>query len=239
MESRRIIAALDATDIGRVRDLARAVEPHVWGCKIGLEFFVQHGPAGIEKAGLDPQRLFLDLKFHDIPNTVAGAVRAATAMRPAMFDVHAGGGPAMLAAARAARDEAAEKTGHKPLLLAVTVMTSLDDADLSSVGQTGPAAAQVRRLAALARDNGLDGVVCSPREIAMLRRVCGADFKLVVPGVRPQGAAANDQKRTMSPAEAIAAGADYLVIGRPISAAADPAAAARAIVESLAEPAQP
>jgi orotidine-5'-phosphate decarboxylase len=239
MESRRIIAALDATDIGRVRDLARAVEPHVWGCKIGLEFFVQHGPAGIEKAGLDPQRLFLDLKFHDIPNTVAGAVRAATAMRPAMFDVHAGGGPAMLAAARAARDEAAEKTGHKPLLLAVTVMTSLDDADLSSVGQTGPAAAQVRRLAALARDNGLDGVVCSPREIAMLRRVCGADFKLVVPGIRPQGAAANDQKRTMSPAEAIAAGADYLVIGRPISAAADPAAAARAIVESLAEPAQP
>ena len=239
MESRRIIAALDATDIGRVRDLARAVAPHVWGCKIGLEFFVQHGPAGIEKAGLDPQRLFLDLKFHDIPNTVAGAVRAATAMRPAMFNVHAGGGPAMLAAARAARDEAAEKTGHKPLLLAVTVMTSLDDADLSSVGQAGPAAAQVRRLAALARDNGLDGVVCSPREIAMLRRDCGAGFKLVVPGIRPQGAAANDQKRTMSPAEAIAAGADYLVIGRPISAAADPAAAARAIVESLAEPAQP
>jgi orotidine-5'-phosphate decarboxylase len=239
MESRRIIAALDATDIGRVRDLARAVAPHVWGCKIGLEFFVQHGPAGIEKAGLDPQRLFLDLKFHDIPNTVAGAVRAATAMRPAMFNVHAGGGPAMLAAARAARDEAAEKTGHKPLLLAVTVMTSLDDADLGSVGQMGPAAAQVRRLAALARDNGLDGVVCSPREIAMLRRDCGADFKLVVPGIRPQGAAADDQKRTMSPAEAIAAGADYLVIGRPISAAADPAAAARAILESLAEPAQP
>ncbi|MEX2199908.1 MAG: orotidine-5'-phosphate decarboxylase [Dongiaceae bacterium] len=239
MESRRIIAALDAIDIGRVRDLARAVAPHVWGCKIGLEFFVQHGPAGIEKAGLDPQRLFLDLKFHDIPNTVAGAVRAATAMRPAMFNVHAGGGPAMLAAARAARDEAAEKTGHKPLLLAVTVMTSLDDADLASIGQTGPAAAQVRRLAALARDNGLDGVVCSPREIAMLRRDCGSDFKLVVPGIRPQGAAANDQKRTMSPAEAIAAGADYLVIGRPISAAADPATAARAIVESLAEPAQP
>jgi orotidine-5'-phosphate decarboxylase len=103
----------------------------------------------------------------------------------------------------------------------------------------GPAAAQVRRLAALARDNGLDGVVCSPREIAMLRRDCGADFKLVVPGIRPQGAAADDQKRTMSPAEAIAAGADYLVIGRPISAAADPAAAARAILESLAEPAQP
>jgi orotidine-5'-phosphate decarboxylase len=145
----------------------------------------------------------------------------------------------MLAAARAARDEAAEKTGHKPLLLAVTVMTSLDDADLSSVGQTGPAAAQVRRLAALARDNGLDGVVCSPREIAMLRRDCGVDFKLVVPGIRPHGAATNDQKRTMSPAEAIAAGADYLVIGRPISAAVDPAMAARAILESLAEPAQP
>jgi orotidine-5'-phosphate decarboxylase len=239
MASQRIIAALDATDIGRVRDLARAVLPHVWGCKIGLEFFVQHGPAGIEKAGLDPQRLFLDLKFHDIPNTVAGAVRSAVAMRPAMFNIHAGGGPAMLAAARAARDEAAAATGHKPLLLAVTVMTSLDDADLASVGQIGPTSTQVRRLAMLARDNGLDGVVCSPREIAMLRRDCGADFTLVVPGIRPEGAASDDQKRIMSPSEAVAAGADYLVIGRPISAAADPAAAARAIADKLAEPALP
>ncbi|MEX1107744.1 MAG: orotidine-5'-phosphate decarboxylase [Dongiaceae bacterium] len=243
MEPRRIIAALDATDIGRVRDLARAVEPHVWGCKIGLEFFVQHGPSGIEKAGLDPQRLFLDLKFHDIPNTVAGAIRAASAIRPAMFNVHAGGGPAMLAAARAARDEMAAKTGHKPLLLAVTVMTSLDDADLASVGQSGPVLSQVRRLAALAQNNGLDGVVCSSREIAMLRRDCGAGFKLVVPGIRPLGAATHDQKRIMSPADAIAAGADYLVIGRPINAAPDPAAAARAIADSLAkslrEPARP
>ncbi|MDZ4735477.1 MAG: orotidine-5'-phosphate decarboxylase [Rhodospirillaceae bacterium] len=239
MESRRIIAALDATDIGRVKDLARAVEPYVWGCKIGLEFFVQHGPAGIEKAGLDPQRLFLDLKFHDIPNTVAGAIRAASAIRPAMFNVHAGGGAAMLAAARAARDEMASKTGHKPLLLAVTVMTSLDDADLASVGQSGPVLSQVRRLTALVQNNGLDGVVCSSREIAMLRRDCGADFKLVVPGIRPQGAATHDQKRVMSPGDAIAAGADYLVIGRPINAAPDPAAAARAIADSLKEPARP
>jgi len=228
-----VIVALDATDIDRVRTMIAATTAHVWGFKIGLEFYVRNGPDGIAATGLDTGRLFLDLKFHDIPNTVAGAVRSVAAIGPAMMTVHAAGGPAMLAAARAARDEAAEATGRRPSLLAVTVLTSFDDADLEATGQSAPVAKQARRLATLAQDNGFDGVICSPREIAMLRSDCGPDFTLVVPGIRPAGADMADQKRIMTPDEAVAAGADYLVIGRPITAADDPARAARRIAESL------
>lgn len=231
-----ILAAIDTTDVARARSLAKSVLPHVWGVKIGLEFFVRHGPAGILEAGIDPARLFLDLKFHDIPNTVAGAVRAAAQIRPAMMNVHGSGGPAMLAAARAARDEAAAETGHRPLLLAVTVLTSFDDADLGAVGQETPVAKQVRRLAMLAHDNGLDGVVCSPREIAMVRSECGPDFRIVVPGIRPRDAETADQKRIMTPAEALTLGADFLVIGRPISGAPDPADAALRIAQECMQP---
>jgi orotidine-5'-phosphate decarboxylase len=149
-----------------------------------------------------------------------------------MMTIHAAGGPAMLAAARAARDETAAIAGRHTMLLAVTVLTSFDDADLDAVGQDVPAARQVRRLATLARDNGFDGAICSPREIAMLRSECGPDFKLVVPGIRPAGADAGDQKRTMTPDEAMAVGADFLVIGRPITGADDPADAARRIAET-------
>lgn len=228
-----VFAALDTTDLARARQLAGLVAPHVGGLKLGLEFFLAQGLANTAAvAGATP--LFLDLKLHDIPNTVAGAVRAIAALKPEFLTVHAAGGPAMLRAAVAEAAEAAGRTGHRIKLLAVTVLTSLDDGDLDAVGQRGPAADQVRRLALLARTSGLDGVICSPFEVAGLRAELGSDFQLVVPGIRPAGAALGDQKRVMGPREAIAAGASRLVIGRPITDAPDPAAAARAIATDLA-----
>jgi orotidine-5'-phosphate decarboxylase len=174
--------------------------------------------------------VFLDLKFHDIPNTVADAVRAALALAPVMLTVHASGGAAMM---RAAADAAEEAGANRPLVLGVTVLTSLGADDLAATGLAGPVPDQVMRLARLAQASGLDGVVCSAREVAALRAECGAAFKLVVPGIRPAGAAAGDQKRTATPAEAIAAGADYLVVGRPVTGADDPAQAARAIIDEI------
>ena len=223
-----IFCAIDAADRARARSLAGAVRGLV-NIKLGLEFFVANGPAAIREVAGDAP-LFLDLKLHDIPNTVAGAVRAATAIEPMLLTIHCSGGSAMLRAAVAA---AAAAPGPRMKLIGVTVLTSLDDDDLAGVGQQGPVAAQVRRLALLARGCGLDGVVCSPREVAMLRAACGPDFLLVVPGIRPAGAATGDQKRVMSPREALAAGADHLVIGRPITEAPDPAAAARAILAEV------
>jgi orotidine-5'-phosphate decarboxylase len=209
-----VFVALDTVDRGRARTLADAVRPHVGGLKLGLEFFCANGPDAVrEVAGATP--LFLDLKLHDIPNTVAGAVRAVMPLAPAFLTLHAGGGPAMLRAA-------VEAAAGAVKLLGVTVLTSLDGADLDRVGQRGPVLDQARRLA---------GIVCSPHEIAALRAELGSGFLLVVPGIRPAGAGAGDQKRVMTPREALAAGADHLVIGRPITAAADPAAAARRILE--------
>ncbi len=230
----RILVALDTPDLARAKALATALSGLVGGLKIGKEFFAAHGPQGVrEVAG--GQALFLDLKFHDIPNTVAGALRAAVDLEPLIVNVHASGGQAMMAAAAAAvRDAAAARGIPRPRLIGVTVLTSLDDADLDAIGQRGPAADQVLRLARLARDSGLDGVVCSPREIAGLREALGPDFLLVVPGIRPDWAVKSDQKRVTTPAEALSAGADYLVIGRPITGAEDPAAAARRIAEELA-----
>ena len=228
-----VFAALDTVDLGRAAALARALSGLVGGVKLGKEFFTAQGPDGV-RAVAGGERLFLDLKFHDIPNTVAGAVRAAVHLRPAILNVHASGGRAMMqAAAEAAREAAEDAEVPRPLVLAVTVLTSLDDDDLAAVGQKGPAQDQVLRLARLAQDSGLDGVVCSPWEIAALRGACGPGFVLLVPGIRPDWAAQGDQKRVMTPAEARAAGADYLVIGRPITGADDPAAAARRIVEEL------
>lgn len=229
----RIFVGLDTADVDKAARLAASLAGTVGGVKIGKELFTASGPEGVRKAaGAAP--LFLDLKFHDIPNTVAGAVRAAVHLRPRILNVHASGGRAMMAAAAAAASETAEKLGiERPKVIGVTVLTSLDEGDLEEVGQRGPTAEQVERLARLARDSGLDGVVCSPREIAPLRRACGPDFLLVVPGIRPAWAAAGDQKRVMTPAEAIAAGADHIVIGRPITAAEDPLAAARRIVAEL------
>ena len=224
-----VFVALDTPDLERALAIARAVKPHVGGLKVGLEFITALGPGGgrrIVEIGLP---VFADTKFHDIPNTVAGAARAIAMLGVSMFNLHASGGEAMMRAAA----EAIADVHPRPLLIAVTVLTSLDDAALVSVGQRGPSAAQVERLAALAKASGLDGVVCSAHEIASVRKVCGPDFLAVVPGIRPSGSAVGDQRRVMTPAGALAAGADVLVIGRPITAAADPGKAAQSIAQEL------
>lgn len=230
----RIFVALDTTDIDAARALASRLKGSVGGVKLGLEFFTANGAAGVRAVAHAGLPLFLDLKFHDIPNTVAGAVRAAVQMRPKILNVHAAGGPAMMRAAAAAATEAAKEYNlPRPLVIAVTVLTSLDTGDLDAVGQIGPPADQVIRLARLTQQCGLDGVVCSPKEAAGVRAACGPDFKLVVPGIRPSLGVSGDQKRTAGPADAVSAGADFLVIGRPITRAPDPAAAARAMAAAL------
>lgn len=232
-----IFCSLDTPDPYRARTLAEAmVKVPGYGIKLGLEFFSYQGLAGVEKIrrefpGLP---LFLDLKYHDIPNTVASAFRAFAALGVDYLNLHAAGGREMMRMAAAAlRDEAAKIGRTAPKLLAVTVLTSLDEAGMVSVGQMPPVSDQVVRLAKLTRESGLDGVVCSAHEIAPLRQALGAEFILMVPGIRPAGADNGDQKRVMTPREAIAAGATHLVIGRPITAAPDPARAAREILESL------
>jgi len=229
-KSNPIFCALDTTDVDRAASLGQALKGHVGGLKIGKEFFTAHGPSGVQQVVPEGTPFFLDLKFHDIPNTVAGAVRAACALSPTMLNVHAAGGRAMMEAARIAAHEATTP----PWVLAVTVLTSLDADDLTDIGVQGTPGDQVLRLAALAQKAGLDGVVCSAQEISILRKECGRDFKLVVPGIRPRGSATGDQKRTMTPTDALQRGADVLVIGRPITGATDPAAAARAITADLA-----
>jgi len=224
-----VFVALDTPDLSRALAIARAVKPHVGGLKVGLEFLSALGPEGVRKIVEIGLPVFADTKFHDIPNTVAGASRSIAMLGVAMFNVHASGGEAMMRAAMAAIAD----IHPRPLLVAVTVLTSLDDSVLDSVGQWGPAAAQVERLATLTKTSGLDGVVCSAREIAMVRLATGSEFLTVVPGIRPAGGDPDDQRRVMTPTEARAAGADILVIGRPITAAADPAAAAQSIAREL------
>ena len=228
-----ILCAIDTPDLVRARALVETIRGAVGGVKLGLEFFVAHGPKGVTEVMPPDTPLFLDLKLHDIPNTVAGAVRSAAVLEPLLLTLHTAGGPAMMAAAVQAADKAAGDGRRRMKLLGVTVLTSLDDGDLDAVGQQGPVHDQARRLALLARDSGLDGVVCSPQEVALLREACGSDFLLVVPGIRPAGSASGDQKRFMGPRAAIQAGADYLVVGRPITEAAHPAAAAQAILNEL------
>ncbi|MCC6159429.1 MAG: orotidine-5'-phosphate decarboxylase [Deltaproteobacteria bacterium] len=206
---------------------------HVGAIKIGFELFVSEGPALVERFVADGHRVFLDLKFHDIPNTIAQAVRAAKRLRVWMTNVHAsGGGDMMRAAAEAARDEAAKCGQTAPLVIAVTVLTSLADSDLARIGMAGTSDDAAARLAMAAREAGLDGVVCSAREAARIKREAGNDFLCVTPGIRPPWSQAGDQKRTVTPAEALAAGADYLVVGRPITRADDPADAARRLLGS-------
>jgi orotidine-5'-phosphate decarboxylase len=230
-----VFCAIDMPDLAAAQKLATDLGGAAGGIKLGKEFFTAHGPQGIHQtrdAGGVP--VFLDLKFHDIPNTVAGAVRVACDMKPYMMTIHASGGPAMIRAAADAATQGADQSGYaRPLIIAVTVLTSLDQADLNAVGVSDTPSDQVRRLAALAQENGADGIVCSPLEIEVLRQDLGPDFVLVVPGIRPAGTDAGDQKRVMTPEEAMQAGATHLVIGRPITQAADPAAAARAIADSL------
>jgi len=230
--SNPVFVALDTTDLDYARQLAERLRGQVGGLKLGLEFFTAHGPVGVrafEGLGLP---VFLDLKYHDIPNTVAGAVRAAAQLGVSILNVHAQGGTAMMRAAV----EAARNVSSSTKVIAVTMLTSLSDEDLPSVGLAPPVADQVLRLASLARQCGLDGVVCSAHEIGRLRRELGPDFLLVAPGIRPAGSQAGDQRRVMGPAEALAAGADVLVVGRPITGAPDPALAARDIAQSVGIP---
>ena len=226
----RLVVALDTADPARARALSAGLAGRAGLLKVGLELFVAAGGEAVRQAR-QVAPVFLDLKFHDIPNTVAGAVRSACALGPAMLTIHAGGGAAMVAAAR----EAAEAAGgeDRPAILAVTVLTSLDAAALSATGVAGGPSQQVLRLARLALEAGADGLVCSPHEVSRLRDAFGEAPWLVVPGVRPAGAPAGDQARVATPAEAVAAGADWIVVGRPITRAADPAAAAEAVVAEL------
>ena len=224
-----IFCAIDRADVEGAVRLTRALRGAVGGVKLGLEFVTASGPDGVRQVAAHGLPVFLDLKFHDIPNTVAGAVRSAAGLEVAMLTVHAAGGRAMLqAAVAAARDLPA-----RPLLLGVTVLTSLDDDDLQATGVRAPVADQVMRLAELAVNAGLDGLVCSPHEIEPLRSQFGTAVRLVVPGIRPAGSVGDDQRRTLSPREAIARGADVLVIGRPITAAPEPRAAARGLVDEI------
>jgi orotidine-5'-phosphate decarboxylase len=225
-----IFVALDTGDLGQAIDLAKAVRPHVGGLKVGLEFITANGPAGVREIVSLGLPAFADVKFHDIPNTVAGAAREIAKLGVAVFNVHASGGEAMLRAAKAA----AAEVDPAVQVIAVTVLTSLADGDLDAVGQLSPAHAQVVRLAKLAMDCGLDGVVCSPQEITPVRAACGKKFLIVTPGIRPAGADLADQRRSATPEAALSAGADILVIGRPITGAADPAKAAAEIAESIA-----
>jgi orotidine-5'-phosphate decarboxylase len=221
-----VFCALDTTYVTKAVTLAQSLVGKVGGLKVGMEFFYANGPAGYQAVAETGIPIFLDLKLHDIPNTVAGGIRAITPLEPTMLTVHTAGGIEMMKAAKAASTEG---PGVSPVVVGVTVLTSLDDGDLQMAGVTGTAADQVRRLAGNAQAAGLDGVVCSPLEVDLIRADCGPDFKLIVPGIRPKGAAIGDQKRIMGPAEALCRGADVLVIGRPITQANHPADAAEAI----------
>lgn len=232
----RVFCAIDTPDLAKAQDLAAAMSGAGAGLKLGLEFFNALGPQGVQAiTEKNPDvALFLDLKFHDIPNTVAGAVRAVTRLAPAYLNVHASGGLEMMRAAQDAAQEEAVRLGiDAPHILGVTILTALDDAALKEIGYENAAEAQVVKLACLTQKSGLAGIVCSAKEIGPVRAACGDDFVLMVPGIRPAGAAQDDQKRVMTPQEALSAGASHLVIGRPITKAADPAQAAYDIIASL------
>jgi orotidine-5'-phosphate decarboxylase len=226
-----IFCALDTVNLEAAAALATDVTANGGGIKVGSELFTAHGADGVlrlTRNGRPP--LFLDLKYHDIPNTVAGAIRASLPLTPFLISIHTTGGPAMLRGAAQAAVAAGEE---RPRIIGITVLTSLDDTDLTALGILGPAAERSVELARLAQACGLDGVVCSPHEITQIRAACGPHFLLVVPGIRPAGSPRDDQKRVMTPARALALGADYLVIGRAITDAADPTAALRHITSEF------
>jgi orotidine-5'-phosphate decarboxylase len=231
----RLAVALDLPDRATLLAMARRVAPEAGVLKLGLEAFVAEGPALVREVVASGADVFLDLKLHDIPTTVGRAAAAAVTTGAAIVNCHASGGRDMLRAFGHEGRAAAAKAGRPaPRLIAVTVLTSLDASALAAVGFAGTPGEAAVRLAVLAKESGLDGVVCSPEEIEAIRDACGRDFFLVVPGVRPAGSGKGDQRRVATPAEAIARGADLLVVGRPITGAPDPAAAARAVVAEIA-----
>lgn len=225
-----VLVALDVDTVDEALALADGLRGVVGGSKIGSRLFTSRGPSFVRQMVERGDRVFLDLKFHDIPNTVAGAVAAATRLGVWMVDVHASGGLDMMRAAKAAAIEEAQKASRSaPLVIAITVLTSFDQLSLADVGVSSAIPDQVQRLATLAQEAGLDGVVASPHEIGLIRATCGPDFTIVTPGIRSAGDQKGDQKRTLSAGEALAAGASYLVVGRPIIAETNPRAAAERI----------
>ena len=220
-----IFVAIDTPQLDRALHVAQVVRGHAGGLKLGLEFFAAQGPGGVGRLAALGLPIFLDLKLHDITNTVGKAIQALRPLEPAIITVHAAGGRAMMEDAKAAAPIGTKVVG-------VTVLTSLDDSDLATAGVQGPAAQQVERLTRLARDSGIDGIVCSGAEVSAARALWPAGF-FVVPGIRPQGGDAADQKRVVTPRRAIDDGASVLVIGRPITGAPDPAAAIAEIAASL------
>ncbi len=233
----RLIIALDFPDLAPALELAREIAPRVGMLKVGLELFNSAGPQAIQSLRDLGAHIFYDSKFCDIPNTVAGAAAAAGRMGPSMLNVHALGGRAMMQAAKDGALRGADEAGFPPpLVIAVTLLTSLSDRDLQQyLGLSDPSRDTVIRLASLAQASGLDGVVCSVHEVPDIKRVCGKNFLTITPGIRPTGAASDDQARAATPGEAVAAGADYLVIGRPVTRADDPADALSRILREMAD----
>lgn len=233
----RLIVALDVDTMEEAQRLVEMLSDHVGMFKVGMQLYNSAGPEVVRMIQRQRGKVFVDLKFHDIPNTVAHAGAVVTRLGADIFNVHAAGGSEMMRkTAEATRQEVAETGLPKPLVLAVTVLTSIDQATLNEeIGIPGDMEAQVVKWAKLAKECGLDGVVASPREVRAIRKACGADFALVIPGIRPAWAAANDQKRIMTPKEAICAGATYLVVGRPITASNDPVCAAQRVVKEIEE----
>lgn len=229
MADPRIIVALDYAEAKLALALAERLDPAMCRVKVGKELFTAEGPQLVEALVNKGFGVFLDLKFHDIPNTTAKACEAAARLGVWMVNVHASGGRAMMETAR----EALEKSASRPLLIAVTILTSMDEATLAEIGMNGGVLGSVTRLASLAQQSGLDGVVCSAQEAPQLRQTLGPDFKLVTPGIRPRDASLDDQSRVVTPAQAIVNGSSYLVIGRPITKAPDPLAALHAIHAEL------
>lgn len=228
-DTKRIVVALDFPDVAPARALLTQLDPSICRVKIGKELFTRSGPRFLEEVIAQGFDVFLDLKYHDIPNTVAKAVTTAAQLGVWMVNVHASGGRAMMTAAH----EAVQASSHQPLLIAVTVLTSMGQSDLQEIGVECAPAEQVIRLAQLAQASGMDGVVCSAQETSSLASQLGENFVLVTPGIRPAGDAANDQKRIVTPVDAIAAGSHYLVIGRPITQAENPGQKLRAIFQEL------
>jgi len=232
--SERILCALDTTNVEEAAILAGELSPHVGGIKLGLEFFGANGPQGFLEVAKANRNIFLDLKLHDIPNTVAKSIHALMPLRPKIMTIHTAGGSAMMKAASEAATLAAKNEGcERPIIIGVTILTSLDNEDIEAIGFQNKVSMQVVKLARLAKESGLDGVVCSPHEIKLIKESCGAVFKLVVPGIRPAGSDTGDQKRVMTPEEAVSLGADYLVIGRPITKSDNPAQSAQLIANEI------
>ena len=232
----RLIVALDLADPARAKTLATLLASEVGMFKVGKQLFTSAGPDMVRTIHDLGGEVFLDLKYHDISNTVAAAAVEATRLGVKLFNVHASGGPEMMRQTAAAVEDVCAKEGlRRPSVLGVTVLTSLDDSDLDALGIGGGVAAQVVRLARMTQEAGLAGVVCSAQEVTDIRRACGDSFMLVTPGIRPAGQQAGDQKRVMTPGDAVRAGIDYIVVGRPITGADNPVEAARSVVAEMAE----